>query len=433
MLSRCLPLGLALASLLGASLASVSSAGATALAPAAAQTPRPKTSSQLLREGEALEQKGEHAKAAQLYRSALEALAEKNRRANEGARAAKLSADAYWLAFAQDLDVTHLQAAIDVLSVWLTFTGPDSRASLRLDVEREIGRLKAVREALGAANAALAKGQVGEAKGRFDQVLEALATQRREWPVGARIVLQASAGLVAIYDANVPSPADTAARLQELEAARDLLVRWTGERPPDEASPEEPAVEERLAEVEAKIQAEQARAEQARADEAKADEARRQALADAKQKEEAERRAREEAKEREREQKASRRRRAGDIAMVASGAVGLGAGLGLLGEGLAYQRAIAADQAAQDARADGFEETSGFDRAAYEAAWDDFRAEVDPRNRGLIIGGSALAAAGLAVGIVGVVRLVKARRPGSATSPQRARLRPSGSFVTVRF
>lgn len=434
MVHRSLSLELALASLLGVSLAAASSADARALAPAAAQAPKPKTSSQLLREGEALQQQGEHAKAGQLYRSALEALADQKRRANEGARAAMLSADAHWLAFAQDLDVDHLQAAIDVLSVWLTFTGPDSRASLRLDVERTIGRLKTVHETLGAANAALAKEQVDEAKTRYDQLLEALSAQRREWSVGARIVLQASAGLVAIYDGHVPSLADTSERVRELEAARALLVRWKDERPPDEASPEEPAVEQQLAAVEAKLEAERARAEQARADEARAAEARRKADEAEVQRKLDERRERDEAEQQRRAQKAAGRRTTGG-AMLPTGLVMLGAGVGLFAEGLAYHRELETLEADDRAEAEAYEQMAGveFDRAGYESAWDSFRATADARNRGMIIGGSVLAAGGVAVAVVGVVKLVQARKGRERADPPRARLLPSGSLVTVKF
>ena len=59
---RCLTLGLVLVSLVGPSLAVVVPAEAAMLAPVA-RGPKPKTSSQLLKEGEAQQQKGENAKA----------------------------------------------------------------------------------------------------------------------------------------------------------------------------------------------------------------------------------------------------------------------------------------------------------------------------------------------------------------------------------
>lgn len=121
--------------------------------------------------------------------------------------------------------------------------------------------------------------------------------------------------------------------------------------------------------------------------------------------------------------------------MIATGTAALGAGLGLLGEGLAYRQKVAADEADANAEADAYEQMPGveFDRVAYEAAWDDLHAQVDPRNLGMIIGGSVLAAGGLAVGVVGVVKLVKARKRGAGSGPRRARLVPSASFVTVQF
>ncbi len=255
-------LGLVLSSLASASLvlayprpAAALQLAAPAAKPAAKPAPAGKTSSAWLRTGEAHQEKGEHAQAGDAYRKALEALSHKMQGADEGARAAGFSADAHWLAFEQDLGVLHLQAALDVLSLWLTLTGPQSRASMHDEVVRKFAQIRAVRDPLGEADAALAAGEATKAAGLYGDVVYALATQGYEWPLRARIALRGSAGIVSVYEGHVKASEDVAAHLPALRAARDLLATQKAKRPADDASEQGPAVDQALADVEARIAA----------------------------------------------------------------------------------------------------------------------------------------------------------------------------------
>jgi len=418
-------LGLALVSFVSAS---PSRAATLLAAPAPAPKPVPgvKTSSGWLRTGEAHQQKGEHAKGGEAYRKALESLSPQKQVANEGAKAAMLSADAHWLAFEQDLDVLHLQAALDVLNLWLTLTGPRSRASMLSDVDRKIARIQAVREPFAEADASLAAGDAKKAAGLYGEVVDALATQGFEWPLGARVVLRGAVGEVAAYDRDKEAGKDIRGHEPGLLAVHDLLVKWKGKRPAEDASEQGPAVEQALADVEARI----AEVEQAENDAALAEEELKQDEADRKQ-DEADRKQDEADRKRdeaERKRIEAQRKRNLAIGLLSGGVVAMGAGAGLLGEGAAWSKASKQDEAAARADAD---MDPGVDRPRYDAAVDEWRASTDRRNLGFIIGGSVLAAGGLAMSIWGIVTLVKGReKRGSA---ERARIHPGPLLVTVEF
>jgi hypothetical protein len=384
----------------------------------------PKSSSWWLRAGEAREQQGEYAKAGDAYRQALAALSEKKQKANEGARAAILSADAYWKAFDGEPNVIHLDAGLAVLEHWLALTGPQSRASMRSDVQRMVSRMKAVREPLVAADVAIAAGDAKTAAEHDEAVLDALSNQQRDWSVGARVALRASATFVETYEAEVHTPADVKPHLHELKTARNLLTRWKKERPPDDASEQGPAVDRALADVEARIaKAEQEvadaeRAEKLRKAQQKAEEAKRRA-----EQREAKRIAAEQARE-VRAAKAAQQRKLA-IALLSTGVVATAAGAGLLGEGAVFSGVAKDRAAAAAAEADGIEQMNGdgFDDAGFDTELEAYRDAADRRNLGMIVGGSVLAAGGLATSVAGIVLLARGRSSGGKRA-DRARLSP---------
>lgn len=387
---------------------------------AAPATEPPNTSSRWLRTGEAHQQRGEHAQAGEAYRQALAALSESKQRANEGARAAVLSAEAYWQAFEGDANAVHLQAAIDVLEHWLERTGPQSRASMLDDVSRMVARLRAILEPLVAADEALASGQTdaNKASAHYREVLDVLARQRREWSAGAGVALRVADALVSSYDAKVRSPADIEAHVHELEAARDVLEQWKEQRPAADDSERGPALDQRLAEIEARLrEAEQAQAEAARAEQA------REAARAAREREAALAQA---AVEPSPAADGPPKGRTLSIVLLSAGVVATAAGAALLGEGAVFMGVSQDREAAAAAEADALAQMSGvdFDRAGFDAELRAYRAEADRRNRGMLIGGSVLLAGGIATGVVGVVRLVQGRRARAATPPRRAQLLP---------
>jgi hypothetical protein len=418
-----LGLGFAFAVLLGSPAQASTLHVAAPATEAAPEANAPKSSSWWLRAGEARERQGEYAKAGDAYREALLAWPEKKRKGNDGARVAMLSADAYWQAFDRDPNPAHLDAGLAVLDQWLVLTGPQSRATSLSEVKRKYARMKAVRDPLVAADPALTAGDATKAAGHYGEVLDALATQtERDWSVGARISLNAANALVEGYDAKVHAPEDITPHLKELETARDLLVRWKAERPPDDASEQGPAVERALADVQARL----AEAEQTLADEARAEQLReRQREADEAARLEAERK---EAERIERERKETAAAKAGGkrtlaIVLLSSGVVALGAGAGLLGEGAAYTGVSKEEAAAAEADAVAAEERGEIvDRPRFDPALQAYREDTERRNLGLIIGGSVLAAGGIATGVAGIVLLVKGRSSGKRS--QRARLSP---------
>lgn len=401
----------------------VSPALAVSLAPPASEASTPKSSSWWLRAGEAREQQGEYAKAGDAYRQALLALSEKRQKANEGARAAMLAAEAYWQAFDRDPNEAHLEAGLAVLEQWLTLTGPGSRATMLGDVQQTYARMKAVRDPLVAVDPALTSGNAKEAAEHYDEVLDALANQNRDWSVGARISVAAANALVTDYDARVHAPKDIEPHLQELETARELLVRWKAERPADDASEQGPAVERALADVETRLAA----AKQTLADEARAAQQREAARAEEARREverrEAERREQERAQQAD---AAAANPRTLSIVLLSTGLVATAAGAGLLGEGAVFS-GVANDRAASSAaEADALEQMNGatFDRAGFDAELDQYRADVARRNLGMIIGGSVLAVGGLATSVAGIVLLTRARRASGSKRSDRARLAP---------
>lgn len=360
---------------------------------ASAPSPEVKTSSAWLRSGAAHQQKGEHAQAGAAYRKALEALSPQKQRANEGARAAMLSADTYWQAYEHDLDAAHLQAAIEVLELWRTLAGPQSRESLRGDVEQMTSRILAILEPLGKADTALGADDVSAAAEHYRDLLDALASQGRDWSLGARLVLSACLRIEAAYAEHVERGGDVAAHLHELHASRELLEGWRRARPAGDASVQGPAVEQALARVAARIaEAEQTMAgAQGRAGAAAMDAER--APADAAE------RARTQA------EAAERARRAG-IGLTTVGAIAVSTGAGLLGLGLRESFSLDDDT---NPRSD----------------------EAPPRG-GLWAGSGALLLVGgvVAVGF-GLEILVQSRRARGV--PRRARVRPGPFIVAIDF
>lgn len=408
------------------SLVSASPGRAATLFAAPAPARGVKTSSGWLRTGEALEQKGQYVEAGDAYRKALEAMSQSTQKANEGAKAARLSAEAHLSAFEQDLDVVHLQAAMDVLSLWLTLTGPQSQASMLHELERMRSRVLTVREALGAADTAMAAGDTKKAVGHYGDAVDALESHGYEWPLEARIVVRASAACVAAYDRGEKTAAHVQTHRPGLEAVRALLVEWKGKRPTDDASEQGPAVEQALAEVEARL----AEAKQVEADAAEAERlAAEKAVDDENKRREAERLAAE-IRRREDERKAAEahKKRTLAIGLLAGGVVAAGGGAALVGEGLVGDRVF------KNTLADRRREAQGLSmegRRMFEADAALRTAENRRRTLGMTIGGSVLAAGGLAMAVYGIVKLAQGRPARGST--QRARIHPGPFLVTVEF
>jgi len=202
-------LGLALVSLMAAGTGRAAMLlVAPAPPPTSSAASAAETSSQWLTVGKVQQNMGEDALAGEAYRKALESLPREQQVASEGARLALLSADAHWRSFEQDLDVGHLQAALDVLSSWIDLTGAQSTSATLVEVKWKRARVRAVRELLGDADTALADGKRKKAVGLYGAAADVLASQGYEWSLEARVVLRASAGCVAAYDRYVETTKD---------------------------------------------------------------------------------------------------------------------------------------------------------------------------------------------------------------------------------
>lgn len=400
---------LVLGSILGASLLTGPLVHAAAPSHGAPVASSSKSSSEWLRTGEALQRGGRHAEASEAYRQALMALPEPKQRANEGARAAMLAAEARWSAFDGDVDIAHLDAGIAVLEHWLALAGPQSRATLLDDVQRDVAWIRAVRDPLAAAAAALAEHDLEEAMAKGQGALDALVHQdHREWSIGAGLALWVTRELV---------PVDAELRL--LEQARDVLMAWQGRRPASDITDRGPAIDERLAELQGRIQAiEQARhdaqlaAQRPEPNEPLEPQPPTTPIASPPR------------------QPVSRQPapdRALPVALLSVGAVATAAGAVLLGEGAAFTEVSKARAAAAAAEAEALEQRYGaaFDRASYDAELEGYLARSDRRNTGMLIGGSVLAVGGIAASVVAIVALARSHHP----SPGRRRARAGAAPV----
>lgn len=385
--------------------------GATAAPPS---TEPAKSSSEWLRAGEALQREGHQAGASEAYRAALAALPAPKQRANEGARAAMLAAEARWQAFEADANVAHLDAGIDVLAHWLALTGPQSRASLLEDVQRDLALVRAVRDPLAAASVAVAEHDLDTASSRYHEVLDALSHQDdRDWSIGASVALHAAGEIVAVDDPDLRLDADASTHRRALERARDILVRWRGLGPAADTSERAAAIDERLAELQARIDATRRAPVEPPAetdDSVMAPPTPRRPSTTPTPAPAPERPA----------------RRALAIALLSGGTVATAAGTALLAEGAAFAGLSKDRAAAAEAHAAALAEQHGdaFDHAQYQAELDEYRAAAKQRDVGMIIGGSVLAAAGVASSVVGIVALARARRSPSPHPRDRARLAP---------
>lgn len=416
-------------------------ASATTLAPAAPAAPakpkpkaEPKTSSGWLRYGEARERDNDFEAAGEAYRKALDALSPKKQRANEGARAAILSAEAYVRAFETDGDVAHLEAGFDVLDHWLQQAGPSNRATLRTNVERMMAQLRAIRDPLLESKASLEAGKVDEAAEHSKAAIEAITHQQRDWSAGARIAIQTADAQVAAYEETVDEVEDIEPNLRKLQSAKKTLEQLQSDRPPDDQSKEGALVQQRLVEIETRIVEEQRRlqdeqlAQQEReaAAAAEAERRRQQELEQARQAEEAAATS----------ETAAGGKRTQGIILLATGAVATAAGAGVLGEGLAFAPGARRSGDAEQAQADALEQMYGdaYSREDFDRALQDYRDDLRRRTVGMSVGGSVLLAGGLAAGIVGAVMLAKHRRgKGSSPAREKVAVTPSVSRSQVRL
>lgn len=422
-------------------LALAFSGGAT---PAHAATAAPgakgqaRSSSKWLRAGEARQAEGDHAGAGKAYTMALDALSPQKQRANEGARAAMLAAEAYWQAFVADDDLGHLDAGYEILARWLELAGPGSRATLLPMVERMAARNRAVHDPLEKGATALEAGDLEKAATHDREALEALAVQRREWSVGARVTLRIAGAHVDAYDQRVAADAGAIeASRPLLQTATELLEDWKQRRDDDDESGLAPRIDEMLAEIQRRMD----EGDQALSDAALAAQER-----EAREQAEAERQAREaEAERRRQEEEASitsaKRRRVVSIVLLSSGAVATAAGAGLLGEGIAFSGASQRAGEAEEAEAQTLSDMFGADypREDFDRALDEYYADARRRNLAFIASGSVLVAGGITAGVIGLVRLRKDRRATRGGAVEQARLVPSlsrtqlGLLLSARF
>lgn len=388
-------------------------------------SPPPKRSaSAWLKAGESHQQKGEYVQAAEAFLAVFESLSPRKQSANEGARAAMLAADAYWLAFEDSLESGHLQAALDVLERWRSQADPKS--TLRRNVERASTEIHAVLDPLQSAEAQLSAGGVAAAAGGYETALEALDAQNRPWSCGARLALEITGAQVAAYDEGVAASEDLSEGEALLLSARATLETWGTKRPADGAPELGEAIDERRGEVQRRLDAiEQQRAAAAlrQQEQAAARRAEQQAAAEQAAVEDAERRL---AAEREAEARRAGRRTTATI-LLSAGAVATAAGAGLMGEGIAFTGVSREQADAARGRADELDTTSaGYDRAGFDADLAAYRDSARRRSVAFLASGSVLLGVGLATGIWGAVWLAKSgsKRGGGG---RRARLTPTGS------
>lgn len=407
---------------------------ATSRAAAAGPSAEPpngrQTSSWWLKTGETRQEQGDYAGAGQAYGQALDGLSEHKQRANVGARTAMLSAEAYFMAFEADGDLTHLRAGFEVLDRWIKLAGPGSSASLLPRAERMAARFHAIHDPLQQAEAALADDDLERASKHYQAALEALAVQRHPWPIGARITLRVARAHVEAYDQSVAGVEDIEPNRPKLETAKGFLERWKGRRPSDDESEQGPAIDALLAEIQARLDEgtqaiDAALAEQQRqaAQEAREAEQRRQAAE--------EQRADDAAAN---DDQARKQRRLG-IILLSTGVTATAAGAGLLGEGLAFRSRSRELADAEQAEAQQLTDMYGdrYSREDFDTSLAAYRDDVRRRNTGLIIGGSVLAAGGIAASVVGILQLVRSRKGGGSPPVEQARLLPSVSRSQVRL
>jgi len=400
--------------------------GPPGLVPSPAQSPAPEvapatiklSADAWLKRGEAYERSGEFSQAGEAYRQALDAFSDKTQRADEGARAALLSADAHLQAFEHDTDLVHLEhldASVDVLEYWLKLTGPQSPSTKFDEVQRKATGLRAVHDPL----AAVLAGNLAPTSDPYRAMLDALAQQRPDGSVLAAVALRVAGIFAAAYAANVHSADDIDLHLHELRIAAEILEHAIARSPEDSAR--RPILEQRLAELRTQIEGEQHKqrdhdAEQARTQAELAAATQRQpapapppAVVDAP------------------------RHRTLSIALVSAGAVATLAGAAMLGEGVAFARRSEEQAESAADEADALEEMygQGFDRATFESDIEAYEADTQSRNQGMIIGGSVVMTAGIAATVTGIVLLMKGRRSPQLLpwiSPTRAQLSFSTKF-----
>ncbi|MCX4246381.1 coiled-coil domain-containing protein [Paraliomyxa miuraensis] len=413
-------------------LATTTALAAPGPAPAAA---KPKSSSAWLRTGEARERTSDFVGAGQAYRNALDALSPKGQRANEGARAAGLSADAYVQAFQLDGNVAHLDSGIEVLDYWLQQAGPDNRASLRKSIELKMAQLRAIRDPLAKSKEALDAGKLEEATEYSEAAIEALEYQQHEWSVGARIALQTANAQVIAYDASVEEVDDIEPNLRKLETAKRTLEELQSKRPPDDQSSEGALVQQRVRELEDRIRDEQRRLQDEQLARQQEQEEAARAEAERKRQQELEQERQRLAAETKDDTARARKRKLG-IILLATGAVATAAGAGVMGEGLAFAPGARRSGDAEQAEADALEQMYGdaYSRDDFDRDLQQFRDDLQVRTLGMSVGGSVLLAGGLATGIAGAVILVKNRRPKGARGGQdKLALTPSVSRSQVHL
>lgn len=401
---------------------------------------KPKTATKWLTIGETRESEGDFAGAGEAYRNALEAMSEKQRRANEGALAAMYSADAYWLAFEGDNDAKHLQAGFEALDRWLQLVDPEKPASLQGNVEWRMARLRSIYDPMLKGDAALKEGNVEKATDDYKKAIAAMDYQKRRWELKAHVGVHAADANLAAYDQELAKGMAFDEKITKLEAAKNDLEEVRKRRPMDDKSDEWPRVEERMAKIQARIdeanrleaQRKQREAEaRYRAEQAKkaSDEAAADAAAEAARLEVATR----------------QRKRTVSIALLTTGAAVTAAGAGLLGEGVGFGIAgqRRADEEATKANAidTATEEPQDLmvDRPAFDPLLQTYRDDVRAYSMQMTVSGAVISGLGLAAVITGAVILSKnPRRRGKAAS-QRAMLTPVvspsqlGLSLTARF
>jgi hypothetical protein len=372
----------------------------------------PKTPSAWLGAAAKHDRQGRHREAGTAYERALDAMSPEKQKADEGAQAAMLAAEAYWRAFDANADIADLKAAFDVLERWSTLTGPTSSATMLPDVRRMLDQVRAILDPLQAAHRALASKDYQAAATLDQKALDAVAVQKRDWIVGARITLDAADSYAAAFEATTSTDAP-ALGAGQLEAARAVLENWLGQRPPSDTSAVGEALERRLVEVRARIEAVEA---------AQGEQARLAALGPAKP-----------APPPPTPSPVDRpraRRPVVPIVLSSTGAVATAVGAALLGEGLASrQEARDHERRLRTELAD--DRLDPEHRNAFQADIDAYVEDARRYSLRFLASGAALAAGGLAattVGIVGLVRHRRIRAPRSAVA-----LRPTATRTSLEL
>jgi len=190
----------------------------------------PKNPSAWLKKARAHWIRGEFRASGEAYEEALAAMTLRKQKADEGAQAVLLAVDAYWSAFDESVASEELGRAIAVAERWLALVADGAQASMKIDVQRVLARLKAVYEPLRRAEMAHAEGNEAAAAKDFDEAAAVLRVQDRSWRTWARLVATASEARLTVFEADPASGSTVELALASTQIGEALQARPQSDR-----------------------------------------------------------------------------------------------------------------------------------------------------------------------------------------------------------